>query len=128
MFVQSSPIGRMTRAGFPPTRVFGGTSLVTTEPAATTEFSPTVTPPIIVAPAAIQTFLSITMRFPIVAVRRCAGSSGWPAVMMLTFGPDHHIVPDVEAAKIIESAVLIYEDIMPDPDFIPAGSIEWRDQ
>jgi hypothetical protein len=35
-FLQSSPIERMTRAGFPPTRVFGGTSLVTTEPAATT--------------------------------------------------------------------------------------------
>ena len=28
--------------------------------------------------------------------------------------PDHHIVCDVEAAKVIESAVLIYEDIMPD--------------
>jgi len=39
-----SSIDRMTRAGFPPTRVFAGTSLVTTEPAATTEFSPTVTP------------------------------------------------------------------------------------
>ena len=51
----------MTRAGFPPTRLFGGTSLVTTEPAATTEFSPTVTPPMTVAPAAIQTFLSITI-------------------------------------------------------------------
>ena len=43
---------RMTAAGFPPTRVSGGTSLVTTEPAATTEFSPTVTPPMIVTPAA----------------------------------------------------------------------------
>ena len=59
-----SPIDRMTLAGFPPTSVFGGTSLVTTDPAATTEFSPTVTPPMIVAPAAIQTFLSITMGFP----------------------------------------------------------------
>src|SRR5712664_2369887 len=37
----------MTLAGFPPTRVLGGTFLVTTEPAATTEFSPTVTPPMI---------------------------------------------------------------------------------
>ena len=33
-----SPIERMTRAGFPPARVFAGTFLVTTEPAATTEF------------------------------------------------------------------------------------------
>src|SRR6185437_15161173 len=65
--LQSSPIERITRAGFPPTRVFGGTSLVTTEPAATTEFSPIVNPPTMVAPAAIQTFLSMTMGFPIVA-------------------------------------------------------------
>jgi hypothetical protein len=49
----------MTRAGFPPTRLFGGTSFVTTEPAATTEFSPTVTPPMIVAPVAIQTFAMV---------------------------------------------------------------------
>jgi pimeloyl-ACP methyl ester carboxylesterase len=42
--------------------------------------------------------------------------------------PDHHIVCDVEAAKVIESAVLIYEDIMPHPDFVPTGSIKWRDQ
>jgi hypothetical protein len=43
--------------------------------------------------------------------------------------PDHHIVRDVEPAKVIESAVLIYEDIMPDADFVPpayrtAGSVE----
>jgi hypothetical protein len=67
---QQSPIERMTLAGFPPNRVFGGTSLVTTEPAATTEFSPTVTPPMIVAPAAIQTFFSITMGFAITKARR----------------------------------------------------------
>jgi hypothetical protein len=42
--------------------------------------------------------------------------------------PDHHIVCDVEAAKVIESAVLIYEDITPDADFGPAGSIKRRDQ
>jgi hypothetical protein len=67
--------------------MFGGTSLVTTEPAATTEFSPTVTPPIVVAPAAIQTFLSITMGFAITDARRWEGSMGWPDVMILTFGP-----------------------------------------
>jgi len=60
---------------------------VTTEPAAATGFSPTVTPPIIIAPAASQTFRSIAIGFPIVAERRCDGSSGWPVVMMLTFGP-----------------------------------------
>src|SRR5580692_10472195 len=81
------PIERMTRAGFPPTRVLAGTFLVTTEPAATTEFSPTVTPPMIVAPAAIHAFLSITIGFAIVNARRRDGSTGWPDVMMLTFGP-----------------------------------------
>jgi hypothetical protein len=63
----------------------GGTLLVTTEPAAATEFSPTVTPPMIVAPAAIHTFLSITMGFAIVKARRRDGSTGWPDVTMLTF-------------------------------------------
>src|SRR5260370_9939789 len=75
MFPQSA-IERMTRAGFPPTRVFGGTSLVTTEPAATTDFSPTVTPPMMVAPAAVQTFLSITMGFAISKSYRWEGSTG----------------------------------------------------
>src|ERR1700678_788337 len=82
-----SAIERMTLAGFPPTSVLGGTFLVTTEPAATTEFSPTVTLPMIVAPAAIHTFLSITMGFAIVKSRRRDGSTGCPDVMMLTFGP-----------------------------------------
>lgn len=36
-------------AGFPPTIVLGATFLVTTEPAATTEFSPTLIPGRIVA-------------------------------------------------------------------------------
>ena len=79
---QSPSIGRMTFAGLPPTRVFGGTSLVTTEPAATTEFSPTVTPPMMIAPAAIHTFFSIRIGFPIVVVRRCEGARGCPEVMM----------------------------------------------
>ena len=42
--------------------------------------------------------------------------------------PDHHIVCDVEAAKVIKRAVLIDEDIVPDADFVPTGSIKWRDQ
>src|SRR6478672_647540 len=77
-----SAIERITLAAFPATSVLGGTFLVTTEPAATTEFSPTVTPPRIVAPAAIHTFLSITMGFAIVKARRRDGSTGWPDVMM----------------------------------------------
>ena len=41
--------------------------------------------------------------------------------------PDHHIVRDVEAAKVIESTVLIDEDLTPDADLVPTGSIKWRD-
>ena len=43
-------------AGFPATITSSGISLVTTEPAPTTEFSPIVTPLKIVAPAPIQQF------------------------------------------------------------------------
>jgi hypothetical protein len=42
--------------------------------------------------------------------------------------PNHHIVRDVEAAKVIESTVLIDEDLTPDADLVPAGSIKWRDK
>ena len=35
--------------------------------------------------------------------------------------PDHHIVGNVEPAKIIKSAVLIYENIAPDTDVDPTG-------
>ncbi len=46
----------MTLAGTPPTIVFGGTSLVTTAPAATTTQSPIVMPDKIVALEPIQTW------------------------------------------------------------------------
>ena len=46
----------MCLAGMPPTTVFAGTSLETTAPAATTAFSPMVTPGSIVAPAPIHAF------------------------------------------------------------------------
>jgi hypothetical protein len=43
--------------------------------------------------------------------------------------PDHHIVSNVESAKVIESAILIYEDIAPDTDIDPAGCVErWYQQ
>ena len=41
---------------------------------------------------------------------------------------NQHIVRDVEAAEVIERAVLIYEDITPDADFVSTGSKKWRDQ
>ena len=51
----------MNFAGIPPTIVFGGTSAVTTAPAATTAFSPMVTPGKIVAAAPIQSPFFITI-------------------------------------------------------------------
>ena len=119
-----SAIERMTLAGFPPTRVFGGTSLVTTAPAATTEFSPTVTPPMIVAPAAIQTFLSITMGFPTSSARRWEGATGWPADRILTFGPIITSSPMLTSAKSYSVPVLIDEDTLADADFQTIGRVE----
>src|SRR6185312_13449223 len=37
---------------------------------------------------------------------------------------DHHIVGNVESAKVIEGAVLIYEDVAPDTDIEAAGGVE----
>ena len=58
----------MNFAGTPLIIVFGGTSVVTTAPAATIEFSPTVTPGSIVAPTPIQAPFFITMGKEIVAL------------------------------------------------------------
>jgi hypothetical protein len=41
---------------------------------------------------------------------------------------DHHIVRNVEAAKVVKSTVLINEDVTPDADLVPAGRIRWRDK
>ena len=49
-------IALITFAGTPPTIVLADTSLDTTAPAATTAFSPMVTPGSIVAPAPIHAF------------------------------------------------------------------------
>ena len=92
----------MTRAGFPPTSVFGGTSLVTTEPAATTEFSPTVTPPMMIAPAAIQ-YVPLDHDRPF----RCGGPSlrGFKRMARgddADVRPDQHVVREVEPAKVID--------------------------
>jgi hypothetical protein len=57
----------MILAGTPATKLFAGTSFVTTAPAPTTEFSPTVTPPSMVAAVAIHTFVSIAIGFPSLA-------------------------------------------------------------
>jgi len=78
----------------------GGTFLVTTEPAATTEFSPTVTPPTIIAPAAIHTFLSIAIGVPMVVVRRREGSNGWPEVMSSKFGSTSLPISSLNNARI----------------------------
>jgi len=41
---------------------------------------------------------------------------------------DHHAIRDVEASEVIESAVLIYEYILANTHFTPAGSIKRRHQ
>jgi hypothetical protein len=52
---------RMTRAGLPTARTFGGRSRVTTAPAPTTVFSPMVTPGQTITPPPSQTLLPIVM-------------------------------------------------------------------
>ena len=43
--------------------------------------------------------------------------------------PDHHIISDIESAKIIESAILIYEDIAPDSNIESTDRVEgWNQQ
>lgn len=58
----------MTLAGTPATTVLSGTFSVTTAPAATTEFSPTVTPGNMVALAAIHALRLITTGFKFGAI------------------------------------------------------------
>ncbi len=65
---------RTTRAGTPATSVRGGTSFVTTAPAATTASSPTVTPCRTVAPAAIHTPRPMRIGEVVIERRRVAGS------------------------------------------------------
>src|SRR6266513_6103214 len=83
---------RTMTAGFPATTVFDSTLLVTTDPAATTEFSPIVTPFKITAFIPIQTLSQIltgavfnvgragrSLKYGASAcasIIRCAGSSG----------------------------------------------------
>lgn len=76
----------MNLAGIPPTTVFAATCFDTTAPAATTAFSPIVTPGNIVAPDPIHAFLLITIGFPIKALRS-VGSKGWFSVTSFTCGP-----------------------------------------
>src|SRR6266480_5332537 len=78
---------RTMTAGFPATTVFGSTLLVTTDPAATTEFSPIVTPFKITAFMPIQTLFAIFTgavfnlgragRFLKYGARACASMRRW---------------------------------------------------
>ena len=76
----------MKLAGTPPAIVLAGTSLSTTAPAATTAFSPTITPGNMLAAPPIQAFRLISIGLQISA-RLSMGSEGWFSVMRLTFGP-----------------------------------------
>ncbi len=42
--------------------------------------------------------------------------------------PDHHIVVNIELAKVIKSVVLIDENFAPDTDIASVGGVEWGNQ
>jgi hypothetical protein len=79
--------------------------LATTEPAATTEFSPIVTPPMMVALAAIHKLFSITIGFPKSGCASLRRFNGMARRDDAHVRPNHHIVRDVEAAKVIETTI-----------------------
>lgn len=76
----------MVLAGTPATMTLSGTSFVTTVPAATMAFSPTVTPGRMIAPAPIHALRFITIGFTNNLCRK-AGSSGWFSVTIFAPGP-----------------------------------------
>ena len=76
----------MSLAGTPPTTMLGGTSFVTTAPAASMTPSPMVTPGVTVALAPIHTLFPMTMGAGMVSFRR-SGSSLWLRVASTTLWP-----------------------------------------
>lgn len=115
-----------TLAGLPPTITFGGTSLVTTLPAAITEFCPMVTPGQMVALIPIHTLSFITMglqksRLAIVGIKivinRCEAD----------FGCDKHIITDCDAAPIHKGASLIHKEIFAHLNIFAKIHIKRRD-
>ena len=64
----------MSFAGTPPTTMLGGTSFVTTAPAATIAPSPMVTPGVMVALAPIHTFFPMKIGAGMVSFRRYGSS------------------------------------------------------
>ena len=123
-----SPIERITLAGFPPTRVFGGNVLgdyrarrddrVLAYCYAADYGRAGCDPHVLLNHDGLSDCGGASLRrFKGMARRDDAHVR-----------PDHHIVRDVEAAKVVESAVLIDEDILPDADFVPTGAIKRRNQ
>lgn len=80
-----------TFAGFPATTVHGGTSFVTTAPAATTAPSLTVTPGKTVAPVAIQTLSMILIG--LVTRSKCGECTSCEPVNNRTSSPTQHLFP-----------------------------------
>ena len=73
---------------------FAGMSFVTTLPAPMTEFFPMVTPGRMMTPAPTQTFSSMrTGKLYWYTWRRRSGSTGWPAAVMVTLGPNITLSP-----------------------------------
>ncbi len=79
---------RTTRAGLPTTRLFGGTSFVTTAPAPMMAFSPTITPARTIAPPPSHALSSIVIGLAAsYFARRSLASVGCVGVRSWTFGP-----------------------------------------
>ena len=75
--VDADSIRRSTLAGHPPTTVLSGTSLVTTDPDATTTLFPMVIPGLIMERPPIQTLLPMDTGFPFSRpFLRISGSKG----------------------------------------------------
>jgi hypothetical protein len=120
---------RINFAGFPPTKELGGTSFVTTEPAATTEFfancdtahncHPGGEPNVSFDLDGLRDYaITSSTRFDRMARRDQAYVRSY-----------HHIIGDIDAAKVIHSAVLVDEHPAPNSSILTPGRIErWNER
>ena len=110
-------------AGTPATMVAGGTSRVTTAPAATMALSPMVTPARTVALEPIQTRLPMTMGAGCMDDRR-RGAMSWFSVARTTLWPMRASSPDVDAALVLEPAAGVEKDPLAQGDVLAAVGAE----
>lgn len=124
---QASPqISLTTLAGTPATSVAGGTSRVTTAPAATTESAPMVTPGMMVAAAPIHTFVSATIGADVAPPD--AWFNGVAGRHEIDLVGDHHLVCDRDGCMTGERTLIANEDRTTHRDVQPVIGIEGRDE